>query len=407
MQVPSISRASVILGVFTTLVLAGLALVWIWNRPERDLEAARLHLEGGQFDEALARLRLPENRESTRDRALILRARVALESRNFRDAVDPLDRVDSSGPWSSEAAFWKGRILFEVGQYRKAVDWFATASKGRTDDVEVLRWLSAAAYELGDRDVAATTLERVVKLDARDSRAWRTLGLLYKERAEPERARLAYEKSLRLEPSQPTVRLELAEVLLESGDPAQAEKQLERCRGLVSEVLRLNLLASAQQSLGKIDRLEQTLKDALASYPDDPGLLAKQARLDLAGQNVETALARLEKAVAIDPYSPDRQFLYAQVLRMAGRLPDADMVQARAGAINRKLEEMDRLNAEAAAHPDDPEVRSRLGTICLDLGKRDLAVSWFRAAVACDPHHEPAREALGSLGEGIPASPTP
>jgi hypothetical protein len=62
------------------------------------------------------------------------------------------------------------------------------------------------------------------------------------------------------------------------------------------------------------------------------------------------------------------------------------------------MAEMDRLNREAGKNPEDPEIRSQLGQVCVSLGKPGLAASWYVAALACDPHHPGAKLGLKSLG---------
>jgi hypothetical protein len=55
------------------------------------------------------------------------------------------------------------------------------------------------------------------------------------------------------------------------------------------------------------------------------------------------------------------------------------------------------LNAKAAADPHDADIRDRLGRLCVALGKPELAASWYRAALACDPRHGGARLGLAAL----------
>ena len=68
---------------------------------------------------------------------------------------------------------------------------------------------------------------------------------------------------------------------------------------------------------------------------------------------------------------------------------------------------MSALNDEADRRPEDPDVRYRIGTLCERLGKRDLAATWYSAALACDPNHAGAHAALQALkraGGRIPVS---
>jgi hypothetical protein len=58
---------------------------------------------------------------------------------------------------------------------------------------------------------------------------------------------------------------------------------------------------------------------------------------------------------------------------------------------------MSALNEQAERAPHDADVRCRLGRLCVDLGKPELAASWYRAALACDPKHAEARLGLNAL----------
>jgi Flp pilus assembly protein TadD len=69
--------------------------------------------------------------------------------------------------------------------------------------------------------------------------------------------------------------------------------------------------------------------------------------------------------------------------------------------LKQAVEHMSALNAEAAARPTDPAVRCQLGRLCERLGKVELAASWYRAALACDPDNQEAADALAILGQGV------
>src|SRR5262245_56310703 len=79
-------------------VLAALALgsvaFWWRGRPERHLASAERALRDGDADEALEWLPVPEASGRTRERALLLRARVAVERGDVPGAVRALRGVD-------------------------------------------------------------------------------------------------------------------------------------------------------------------------------------------------------------------------------------------------------------------------------------------------------------------------
>jgi tetratricopeptide (TPR) repeat protein len=378
-------------------VALGSGVLWWRGRPERHLARVEEALRSGDPAAALEWLAVPEAAAGTRERALLLRARAAVERGQPLQAARALDKVDPHGPVAADFAFWKGRTLYAARQPLLAMDWFKAALKLRPDDAEADRWLACAAYDLGDRPTAVSALEAVTRLQPRDARAWRTLGLIFKEDAEHERARRAFEAALALDRDQPTVRLELAETLLRLGDATGAERELAACRGRVAEAPRAELLGECLRMRGDRAGHRAAVEAGLAAAPDHPGLLAQRAQIELDDGHPADALAWLDRAVAADPYRPETIYRRGLVLRQLGRAEEARRDLDRSAELNRGLAEMSDLNRQADRDPRDAEVRYRLGRLCTELGKPDLAASWYRAALACDPRHAAARLGLNAL----------
>jgi tetratricopeptide (TPR) repeat protein len=391
-----------IVAILTLAASVAGSLAWWRGRPERHLAEAELRLAAGSWDSAAPWLEVPERVAATRDRALLLRARLALASGRPRDAVAPLQQVDPRGPWAAEAAFWKGRTLYAVGNTPLAIAWLRTGLAARPADAEALRWLAAAAYDLGDQRTVLESLGALTRLEPGDARAWRTLALVTREEpdggeAELNVARTAYRRSLELEPDQPRVRWELADVLVRLGHYGEAERELARCRGRIPEADRADLLAQAAWMSGERGRSRALVVSALADAPDHPGLLARRALIAQSEGRLGEAAADLDRAVAAEPYNPRWLYMRAGVLRALGRRAEADRDGARAAELKEAVITMSTLCAEAARRPLDPAVRIRLGRLCESLGKRELAASWYRAALACEPRSEEARSALARL----------
>jgi tetratricopeptide (TPR) repeat protein len=380
-------------------VSVGAAALWWRGRPERHLAHAGQALGEGDLDAALWWLAVPESTVSTRDRALLLRARAAVEQGNLAGAVRALDRVDSHGPWAAEFAFWKGRTLYAARQPMLAMAWFQKALDLTPSDADAHRWLAAAAYDLGDRRSAIAALEAVNRLCPDDARAWRTLGLIFKENETDQRARVAFEAALQrdLGRDRPAVQLELAEVLVRLGDTAGARSQLEACRGQVAEPARLDLEGQCCHLVGDGDGQRAAVDAGLAAAPDHPGLLTQRARIDLADGHPDEARRLLDRAVAADPFRSETVYQRGLALRILGRHPEAVRDFARAAELNRLTIAMSDLNAKAAMDPRDADVRDKLGRLCVELGKPELAASWYRAALACNPRHTSARLGLAAL----------
>ena len=379
------------------LIIAGTAGFWVWSRPARHLAKAELLIDDGEPHKALEWLDLPESTAATRERALLLRTRVAVESRDLAEAVRALDLVREDGPRSAEFAYWKGRTLYEARQPLLALGWFEKAWKLRTDDVDAARWVACAAYDLGDRAATAKALETVARLAPKDARVWRTLGTIFLENVKYEEARPAFEQSLALDRNQPNVRLELAEVCVKLGDADAAIEELKKCKGRVPEGRRAELLSECLRMQGDMDGFQQAVTGGLAAAPDHPGLLALQSTVDLAKGDADQSLLNLNRSLTADPYRAQTYYQRGLVLRRLGRPIEAEADVERSATLNKNLAEMSALNDHAAKNPHDPGLMVQIGKLCVDLGKIELAASWFRGAIACEPKHEVAKSELSKL----------
>jgi tetratricopeptide (TPR) repeat protein len=377
--------------------LLGGGYSWWRGRPERHLARAAEALSDGDPSGAVGWLDLPESSPTTRDRALILRAWLSVERGDLAGSARALDRVDPDGPAAADLAYWKGRTLYSARRTLPAMAWFRTALERRPAFADASRWLAAAAYDIGDRATALTALESVTRLEPDDARAWRTLGLIFKENVEWERARTAFENSLASDGDQPGVRLDLAEVLLKLGDAVEADHQLARCAGRVPEAARAALLAESYKLRDDLPAQRLAVEAGLATAPEHPGLLTQLALIELGDGRPDAALLRLDRAVAADPFASQAIYQRGTVLRVLGRGDEARRDFDRAAELKKGLETMSKLNEEAANAPHDADVRYRLGRLCVDLGKPELAASWYRASLACNPAHAEARFALNAL----------
>ena len=379
----------------------GIWLFWVAGASRRDLAEAEHLADEGRGAEALDWLAAPEADPATRDRALLLRARVAVEAGRPAEAIGPLDRIDPDGPLGGEVAFWRGRTLQALHEPRDAVAWLQRAWKARPDDAEIPRWIAAAAYDLGDRSTAIDALEAVTKLQPGDARAWRTMGLIYKEKARYEPALAAYDASLKIDRVQPAARFERAETLAALGRYGDAEAALRASRGGASAADRAALLARCQIGQGDLDAARRTLDAALPSSPDHPRLLGERATIDRAQGRFDDALRRLDRAIGADPYTAQWHYQRGLALRALGRSAEAEAALGRARELQADLARLSELDDEAARRPGDAEVRERLGDLCRRLGKEELAASWYVAALSCDPDRTSARRALRALGARV------
>jgi tetratricopeptide (TPR) repeat protein len=215
-----------------------------------------------------------------------------------------------------------------------------------------------------------------------------------------ERARTAFERSLAIDGSRPDVHLEQAETLLKLGDADGAERELATCRGRVPEDRRAECLAEALRIRGDLAGFRAAVEAGLAVAPAHPGLLVRRAQIDLADGRIAAAKGWLDRAIIADPYRPEAVYQRGVVCRRLGREQEARRDLARSDELSKRIAEMSALNDRAEQAPHDADVRCRLGRLCVELGKPELAASWYRAALACDPKHAGAWLGLNALPQG-------
>jgi tetratricopeptide (TPR) repeat protein len=390
------------------LAASSVSGVMFWRgRPERHLARAERAVRDGDPFEALSWLTVPESSPGTRERALLLRARIAVERGELAESVRALDQVDPAGPNAFDYAFWRGRTLYAAKQPLLAITWLVAARNCRPGHADSHRWLAAAAYDQGNRATAVSAIEAVTRLEPDDGRAWRTLGMMFKEDVQYEQARAAFERSLAIDGSQAAIRLELGEVLVKLGDVAGAERELSACRGRVPEARHAELMADCARTRGDLAGFRAAVESGLAAAPDHPGLLLQRAQIDVELGHPVDALVHLDRAASADPYRPETIYQRGRLLHQLGRTEEARRQLARADELTKGLAEMSDLNRQAERAPHDAEVRYRLGRLCVELGKPELGASWYRAALACDPGHNDARLGLRALGPTVRASGPP
>jgi Flp pilus assembly protein TadD len=308
-----------------------------------------------------------------------------------------LNRVQADGPRAAEAAFWKGRTLYAVGQTLQSLRCFRLAARLRPDDADAHRWLAAAAYDQGAVTLAVGALEAVTRLCPGDARAWRTLASIYKEYARLDLACAAYRETLSLDPGQPSVRLEYAGCLAACGAFEEAERELRRCRGRVDEPLWAYQMAGCLRGLGDAEGFKEVVRQSSEKFPRHAGLLSLRGLAEQLDRRWDEAIRWLDRAVAADPWSPEHFHIRSVMMAAVGRRDEAARDRAETARLTDAARDLSRWDEEASLYPEDAEVRCRLGKVCITLGKLELAASWYRAALACDPSNAEARTSLRTL----------
>ena len=323
------------------------------------------------------------------DRACLLRGEALYRRGRYADAVAELNAVRDEGDLRVRAAVVQGLCFVRLRRLPEAYRVLTFAIDQRPDDPDAHRGLAAVHYDLGHLTQALRHLEQVARLDERDGRPHRQIGLIGKDLGKPDEAAAAYREALRRDLSpkaRQEVRLELAEVLVRQLDHQGALRVLDDPEAARPEnALALGLRGECLWALTRADEARTLLDQALKRHPSAGPLLRLRGQIHLADREPEQAAALLERAVARDAQDHASRYQLALAYDQLGRPADAAAQQERVKEIRGRLEMMTRLTKEAMDKPWDGGVRRRLAEVCADAGLFDLANLWRAATEACSP----------------------
>lgn len=232
--------------------------------------------------------------------------------------------------------------LLAKGQRAQAIRLLYEIVKKNPADADARLLLGSILQEEGDRVESVTQLTEAVKLRPRSAEAQNALGEAYQAAGNAQAARGPLEKAIALDPRFAQARVNLGLILLDAGDFDRAAAQLDRAIEL------------------------------LGSKPDAAYAHYLRAKVSSAQNQVGKAEKHLESAVALR-----RDFAEAW-----SDLGDArKTMQDDAGAETA-------LERAVQLAPDDPVAQTRLGSLYLEEGKANLAVTHLQEAARLDPQNQ-------------------
>jgi Flp pilus assembly protein TadD len=336
-------------------------------------------IERGRFDEAEKPL-LDYAVSHPKDvRALELLAGLRRRQNRFEEAEALYRRALALDPARDASKINLAHAVYESGRHEEARSLLVEAAKSPHADPRILLSLAEALFLVGEFQKSLAATERL-PVALRNTLA---LPVIAASRlALGERQKLvALIPSMRRAASNAVVATRCAEVLQSAGMNAEAVALL---RGAIASapndsgvLVSLGRLETASQDFAQA---RQHLNRAAALEPRSAEILAALAALESAEGNLTAALASLEKARALSPDSP---MVLAQLALTAMRANQPRVAVEAAGALLR-------------LNPDEPESLYLFGASSLQRGSLAAARDALERFVAQRPN-----DARGCLALGI------
>lgn len=382
----SLGRRAVVLSAIGLIAVVGLVIMVVlrpWSRP-----APAPVRNGGHWE-------------------AVQKGRAYLNQNRPDLALQAVSHIRDEGPGAGEAMCVAGLALANMEQFRAAKQALERSLRLQPKQPMAAKVLAAIHLSMGDSGPGLECLRKAADLSPTDFRPWFTMGQVYLDIGETDKAASSYREAIRRNERDVDSRIGLIEALL-------TLNQAEEAGTVVTETLALDpnrakLLGLAARQVRDTGRDEEALAladRALAIDPDDIESLFIRAQLNHASGHSDKALGDLERVVTLNPNKLAGLNLLAQVEARLGLGERSAKTVAKHRQASERLAKMDSLTREIAGRPDDPEPRWRLGVVAVEGGQRTLAVNCFQAALALNPDYRPARESLAALN-ALGAPPTP
>jgi len=326
--------------------------------------------------------------------ARFLRGLFLIRSGSPEAALVPLRDAARAVALRPRAVIAAAQAYYDLGQFHAVEQVLNDVLQQQPENIDAHRLLAALNYDLGINPRAIHHMETVARLDLDDPRPHRLIGLMRKDFQDYPAAVEAYRAALARKP-QPglaaEIRLELAQSLVEQREYAPA------LTALTADDQSPEALAVRMQCLDSLDRRAEAAPIVSAAR----ALTAPPAVLCLAlgdfyesGGEQSEAIAAYEQAAQVDPLDFIPRYKLSSAYARTGRDVDARRELETMQANRARYDRLHELQNKAMQHPEDADLRYRIGEAAAALGRTELAHAWYRAALGLDPTHAAAQAGL-------------
>jgi tetratricopeptide (TPR) repeat protein len=294
------------------------------------------------------------------------RAKLALGRRQFAKAIEALREAPPEVRNGYTAQMLLGDAYMGNSELDKSEEAFNAAAKASPKRVEPvlgvvrvirqrLRTAQTETEKARFRVEAIQKCQNALALDDKAPKAWAMLAMLHQDSKELKEAREALRKASECDPKNPTYKLDLARLLIEDGEPKEAEQLVDAALAQDADLGFARLLKSHLLHYTHADKdgaIEQLLLavDAKKMGVEQRGMaLARLAPLLLGTNRLDEALKYAKKLKEFNPYRglalklmssvyirQDQPQKAYEVLKIMEKVPRAD-IQMPLGAVEEQL----------------------------------------------------------------------
>ncbi|WP_422922931.1 tetratricopeptide repeat protein [Singulisphaera sp. PoT] len=334
--------------ILALLAVVGVAAAIPFVRRELDPEALRRADESfrkGDATTALHRaLKYLESRPNSRSANRI--AAVSLSRLDQPDRAEPY--YQCAGRLGLDDQHLRALAIVRANQRDKAIRAYTDLLTEHPDDILALRRLAGVRISQTQYIEAMDLAERLTKLPDGQIIGYTLAGLIYHRTGYTDQSVGKFEHVLKLDPELRQMPLEpawqfwafLAEGLLSLGRSAEARGYLVEALKTSPEARLAGLLGRVHRNEGDMDEAEKAWRLATQWNPQLGGPWLELGRLALDRDQVQEAVALLERAAALTPASPEPAYSLSLAYRRLGQAEAANRLAARAEELRKRQREL-------------------------------------------------------------------
>lgn len=379
---------------------------------------------GGKRNEAEQTLKQILAIDPKNSRANLTLARIASEHNAPSEELKYLTKAAESAPKDPATELELARFYEKQGHLDKAKLKLEEAVSQNQDDVNLVDQLARFHERHGDPAATERTYLKMAAMAPNDVAPKLALAAFYSSRGNQEAALGWMNQAYQMDPKNPQVQNALASIHLRMGNQQEVERYLDNIlqRDPANQWARMTKgrLLYQQQKLQDSHQIFIKITD---EYPNNGIAHYYCGLIELALGDTERAKTALLNALRNGPENIDARILLSKIY-LYQRKPDAVLVQTKeilartktnqqayllqgnAHELNQQLQTARNAYLQAMAlNQRDADTHYRLATVELQLGHADEALGHLHMALALNPNHIAALDAIvtSQLAQGPPA----
>jgi tetratricopeptide (TPR) repeat protein len=230
---------------------------------------------------------------------------ILVEQRDFSSAVGPLEKVVTHKPSDARARYLLGFALEKTGKFAQAAEHYRAGLQADPKDLELHLSLGRVAYELKDLQQAESEFRAAVALRKDSPLAILGLAEILLAQDHLPLAAAQFESYLSLNPNDGDTRLRLAGLYSDLDQPNEALRTLRAASAdLQQDPKWKEMAARAYAMLKRWPDAIPLYQDVALARPDDAAILAALGEALLKDRQFQASARALEKALVLQPSSP-------------------------------------------------------------------------------------------------------